>query len=166
MNKGRKEDKNRRERGMEEGRKEGRKIRIGGGKNGGRKERGMNKRRKGDKNRRERGREGGGREGRKKGKSFCFTNKRNQLGFQTSHLHAANSDEEVAWESESASRLRGGRGNGAGRERETEAEPGLSISPQMESQQPPGLEVADEEEEEQLGLVPDVQMQKEGHNEM
>ncbi|ETE62224.1 Agrin, partial [Ophiophagus hannah] len=42
-----------------------------------------------------------------------------------------------------------GRGNGAGREREGEGEreraPGPSISPQMESQQPPGLEVADEE---------------------
>uniref|UniRef100_A0A670Z4Y0 Uncharacterized protein n=1 Tax=Pseudonaja textilis TaxID=8673 RepID=A0A670Z4Y0_PSETE len=50
-------------------------------------------------------------------------------------------------------------GNGAGRERE--AETGLSVSPQMESPQPPGLEVADEEEEEQLGPVLDVQKAEE-----
>uniref|UniRef100_A0A8C5RT98 Myelin transcription factor 1 domain-containing protein n=1 Tax=Laticauda laticaudata TaxID=8630 RepID=A0A8C5RT98_LATLA len=39
-------------------------------------------------------------------------------------------------------------------------EPGTSISPQVEDQQPPGLEVAEEEEEEQLSPVPDMQMHR------
>ncbi|ETE55867.1 Delta-1-pyrroline-5-carboxylate dehydrogenase, mitochondrial, partial [Ophiophagus hannah] len=42
---------------------------------------------------------------------------------------------QAVWES---GNLRGGRGNGAVREKERQ--PGPSVSPQMESQQPPGLE--------------------------